>query len=79
MKSMLMEKKQEIFNLQKKSPGEVNIVWVEIDQKYRGKGYSQSVLEEIIKFAKSSGYKKMTLEVPGISPNARHIYEKLGF
>lgn len=62
-----------------KSPGEVNIVWVEIDQKYRGKGYSQSVLEEIIKFAKSSGYKKMTLEVPGISPNARHIYEKLGF
>lgn len=25
------------------------------------------------------GCKQVTLEVPGVSPNARHIYEKLGF
>lgn len=46
---------------------------------YRGKGYSQAILTELIRFAKSQGYKYVTLEVPGRSPDARHIYEKLGF
>lgn len=45
---MLMEKRVGDIQPSEKSPGEVNIVWVEIDQKYRGKGYSQSVLEEIL-------------------------------
>ena len=30
-------------------------------------------------FAKAEGFKRMALEVPGISPDARHIYEKFGF
>ena len=58
---------------------ELNIVWIEIQKEYNGKGYSQSVLETVIKMAKEKGFKKITLEVPGKSPNARHIYEKLGF
>lgn len=58
---------------------ELNVVWIEIFDEYNGNGYSQSVLETIIKLAKEKGFKKITLEVPGISPNARHIYEKLGF
>lgn len=58
---------------------ELNLVWIEIFKKYNGKGYSQSILEAIIKLAKEKGFKKITLEVPGNSPNARHIYEKLGF
>jgi hypothetical protein len=36
-------------------------------------------MKAIIDGAKRMGYKKLTLEVPGSSPNARHIYEKLGF
>jgi hypothetical protein len=30
-------------------------------------------------FGKQQNFEKMTLEVPGNSPDARHIYEKLGF
>ena len=61
-------------------PGsELNIVWLEIDRKYEGNHYATKTMEAIIKWSKDNGYKKLTLEVPGISPNARHIYEKLGF
>ena len=30
-------------------------------------------------YTRKSGMKQLTLEVPGISPDARHIYEKQGF
>lgn len=33
----------------------------------------------VIKYAKDNGIDKLTLEVPGASPDALHIYEKLGF
>lgn len=36
-------------------------------------------MKAVAKYAKSTGCKQVTLEVPGISPNARHIYEKIGF
>lgn len=67
------------LNLIEKSKEELNIVWIETYEDYRGKGYSQAILTELIRFAKSQGYKYVTLEVPGKSPDARHIYEKLGF
>ena len=31
------------------------------------------------KYARDNGLKQITLEVPGISPDARHVYEKQGF
>ncbi len=61
------------------SGNELNVMWIEVDEKYRGHGYAQRVLNWVIQFAKDKGYKVLTLEVPGISPDARHIYEKLGF
>lgn len=67
------------LNLIEKSKEELNIMWIETYEDYRGKGYSQAILTELIRFAKSQGYKYVTLEVPGRSPDARHIYEKLGF
>lgn len=36
-------------------------------------------MKGVKKYAEQEGYDKLTLEVPGNSPNARHIYEKLGF
>ena len=33
----------------------------------------------VVKYAKQEKFKQITLEVPGDSPDARHIYEKLGF
>lgn len=67
------------LNLIEKSKEELNIMWIETYEDYRGKGYSQAILTELIRFAKSQGYKYVTLEVPGRSPDARHIYENLGF
>jgi len=58
---------------------ELNIIWLGIDKKYEGNHYATETMKAIIGWAKNNGYKKLTLEVPGISPNARHIYEKLGF
>jgi GNAT superfamily N-acetyltransferase len=58
---------------------ELNIVWIEIYNGYEGKHYATETMKSIIGWAKKEGYKKLTLEVPGTSPNARHIYEKLGF
>lgn len=75
----LGSKKVGELNLIEKSDDELNIMWIEVDEDYRGKGYSQSILSELIRFAKVKGYKYVTLEVPGNSPDARHVYEKLGF
>ncbi len=57
----------------------VNGVWLGIDENERGKGYASASLKAAIDFAKERGYKKFTLEVPGNSPDARHIYEREGF
>lgn len=56
---------------------EVNVVWLDINDE--GKGYGQATMKSAIEYAKNSGATKMTLEVPGTSPNAKHIYEKMGF
>lgn len=66
----------ELFDEGNKS---LNINWLGVDEDQRGKGYATSVLRDTIEYAKQNGYEQMTLEVPGHSPDARHIYEKLGF
>lgn len=80
--SYLIEKDgKKIGNLEltKESRNSLNVNWVSISPKHNGKGYGTSVMKEVINLAKRNGYKQITLEVPGNSPNARHIYEKLGF
>lgn len=57
----------------------LNIIWLGISSKYEGRGYGQSAMRTIIDDAKKQGFKNVTLEVPTTSPNARHIYEKIGF
>ena len=77
----IVENNKNIGNLDltEMSKSELNVMWIEVDEKYRGRGYAQKILHWVIQFAKDRGYKILTLEVPGISPDARHIYEKLGF
>lgn len=62
-----------------KPKDELYLNWIDIDRSQRGKGYATAVLQSAEEHARSRGLKKMTLEVPGISPDARHIYEKMGF
>ena len=58
---------------------ELNISWLYIEPKHEGNHYATEVLKAFIEWAKKSKYKKLTLEVPSNSPNAYHIYKKLGF
>lgn len=66
-------------SLFKESKDSLNLVWIGVKKSERGKGYASAAVGAAIDFAKSQGMKKMTLEVPGDSPDARHIYEKFGF
>ena len=63
----------------RKTRDEINIVWIGIDKKHQGQGYAQKILKYFIDYSRKLGFKYMTLEVPEISPEARHIYDKLGF
>lgn len=67
------------MDLYKESPDSLNIVWVGVNEKHSGKGYGTAAMKGAIQYAKQTGCRQVTLEVPGVSPNARHIYEKLGF
>lgn len=67
------------ITLYKESKTSVNVVWLGVKQKERGKGYAQAILDSSTGRIKAAGFKQMTLEVPGNSPDARHIYEKQGF
>ena len=57
----------------------LNLMWIGVNRKSRGQGVAQACIKGVSYFAKAEGFKRMTLEVPGISPDARHIYEKFGF
>ena len=58
---------------------EINLVWLGIDKPNRGQGYGQVAFDAAIEYGRQSGAKRLTLEVPGNAPDARHIYEKRGF
>ena len=63
----------------KVSEDEINIPLIEISKKHRGNHYATKVLEWAIKYFKRCGFKELSLEAAGRSPDAIHIYEKLGF
>lgn len=67
------------LELFKESKDSLNVVWVSIDDSEQGKGYGTAVMKGVVKYARQEKFKQLTLEVPGDSPEARHIYEKLGF
>ena len=62
-----------------KGKDELYLNWIQVDKSSRGKGYATASLKAAQEFGKKAGMKRLILEVPGISPDARHIYEKLGF
>lgn len=67
------------IELFQESEDSINVVWLGVREEGRGKGIATAALDATIADVKSKGYKQMTLEVPGDSPDARHIYESRGF
>lgn len=67
------------LQLYKEAKDSLNIVWLTTKESVRGRGYGTAVMKAAINIARDTGCKQVTLEVPGNSPDARHIYEKLGF
>lgn len=66
----------DLYDESKKS---MNVVWVSVDGKHQGHGYATDTMRQVIDLAKKKKMSQVTLEVPGQSPDAHHIYKKLGF
>ena len=67
------------LDLYNEGHGSLNVAWIHVTKENQGRGYGSAVIRDVVQMAKSKGYKKITLEVPGSSPDALHIYEKNGF
>jgi ribosomal protein S18 acetylase RimI-like enzyme len=66
-------------NFWHKGPDTVYLNWITINKHSRGNGYAGAVLKAAEDHSRAAGKKQMVLEVPGNAPDARHIYEKMGF
>ena len=64
------------YQMYRKSPDEMNMVWGSVKKKYRGRGYMTAMMEQGEKIAKKYGAKKLTGEVVGNSPDMQHIVDK---
>lgn len=61
------------------SETEVNIVWMSINSKHQGNGYCQNTMKLLIDTLKNAGFKTITAELVGSSPDIKHICLKFGF
>lgn len=66
-------------SVDKRGKDELYLNWLGVEVEHRGKGYASAVFEAAVQTGIREGATKLTLEVPGKSPDARHIYEKNGF
>lgn len=57
----------------------VYLNWITVKKHARGLGYASTILAAAEEHSRAAGKKRMILEVPGNAPDARHIYEKMGF
>lgn len=67
------------FSYQGKNREEMYLNMIMVDSKHRGKGYASTVLDSAVELGRKEGAERITLEVPGNAPDAKHIYKKLGF
>ncbi len=52
---------------------------IAIDQRLRGQGLGKKVILDVIEYAKSKNYKRVTIDADFRNEGARRLYEKIGF
>lgn len=52
---------------------------VAIDSKLRGRGIGRKVVCDVIEYAKSKGYKRVTIDADFRNHGAKRLYERIGF
>jgi RimJ/RimL family protein N-acetyltransferase len=62
-----------------KGKDDIYLNWIGIKRSARGQGYATEIMKAAAEYGSKTGRKRMVLEVPGNSPDARHIYKKMGF
>ena len=60
-------------------PGELYIDTLSVNPNYQGKGIGQQLILAAITWAKELGHQKVGLLVDKDNPNAKRLYERLGF
>lgn len=70
-----------VFSLYERSltSGQLLMDGIVVDASMRGHGIGTRLLNELAKFARSSGYDTVRLDVIDTNPNARRMYERNGF
>ena len=62
-----------------KGKDDIYLNWITIEKSARGRGYATEILKAAAEHGQTTGRKRLVLEVPGNAPDARHIYENMGF
>lgn len=72
-----IEELPQIIICEKQNSLSGSLVSVYTKPDFRGRGYQQKLLEELLKFAKLRNFTDITLSCN--TPDAKHIYKKIGF
>lgn len=70
-----------IFSIYERKPKPMELVMdgISVHSLGRGKGIGTKLLAEIKELGKNEGYKQIRLDVIDINPNAKKLYERVGF
>ena len=52
---------------------------IAVSEDYRGKGVGTALFKALIEYAKNNHYQRIRLDVIDTNPDARRLYERLGF
>lgn len=65
--------------LVRNSPEESQLRWFYVDESLRGRGYGQKLMDLLLEFAGSKGYRRIILWTVSQLHEARRVYERNGF